>query len=182
MQLKFVLLLGFFAGAVFGERTPRPSHIPRHVFGRPFHGFMSHLENAVADCGPGSYQEGHLLQPLDHFNSSNAGLWPQVTFTNASILLNLNNFSITNTISNSTMAVRISCSLCLAVNPPSAPNGSAKLRTPTFNGPNNTGPPSSRPSTDTLVRAVPNPINRWPIFNGLPPNKFSQITIDLFLR
>uniref|UniRef100_A0AC34FEI3 Serine carboxypeptidase S28 n=1 Tax=Panagrolaimus sp. ES5 TaxID=591445 RepID=A0AC34FEI3_9BILA len=79
-MLKFLLIFGFFGTilAVEGSgRSPRPSHIPRYVFGRPYHGFMSHLEDSVKDCESGSYQEGYLLQPLDHFNSSNSGMWPE---------------------------------------------------------------------------------------------------------
>jgi len=76
-MLKVVLLFVLLLVVAVEGRSPRSSHIPRHVFGRPFHGFMSPLEDSLKDCEVGSYKDGYLLQPLDHFNSSNSGMWPE---------------------------------------------------------------------------------------------------------
>uniref|UniRef100_A0A7E4UZ86 Serine protease K12H4.7 n=1 Tax=Panagrellus redivivus TaxID=6233 RepID=A0A7E4UZ86_PANRE len=71
----FCLLVLLVAG--IAARVPRPSHIPRHVWGRPFHGLLSPLEDATNSQCDTTYEEGNFTQPLDHFNSSITDTWQQ---------------------------------------------------------------------------------------------------------
>uniref|UniRef100_A0AC34Q0L5 Serine carboxypeptidase S28 n=1 Tax=Panagrolaimus sp. JU765 TaxID=591449 RepID=A0AC34Q0L5_9BILA len=68
--VALVFVTGFEAG-----RSPRPRHLPRYTFGRHFHGLLSRIEDAAADCDGGSYQEGFITQPVDHFDDSNKKTW-----------------------------------------------------------------------------------------------------------
>jgi len=76
-MIKLTVFFLLFLALALGARTPRPRHLPRYSFGRPFHGFLSRIEDATeSDCDGGSYEEGYIMQPLDHF-SDNSRMWSE---------------------------------------------------------------------------------------------------------